>query len=1209
MITDILWNVTQALHAKGIISFEVKDQILTAKGEGDNKKAIYLLHVLQRQLEVHSDPDQYLVNICNVLINQQQQTLTDIAISILQQLGQFVILLLIIINIFHMSGQPIPDRPTHSSTPDRPTHSSTPDRPTHSSTPDRPTHSSTPDRPTHSSTPDRPTHSSTPDRPTHSSTPDRPTHSSTPDRPTYSSTPDRPTYSSTLDPSVQEYCQIIKDKFKIYKNESEWPVLRCGEQYFGRLSLVDRNAQNNKQWSITRGDNDIISQVHSKIEIEDVLKPNDSDQSLTVVVDGPPGIGKTTLCRKLLNLWANGELKHKQYDLVLYCPLRNINIAQANKLEQLLNYNYQCPDVSMVTEWLERSHGKGLLIIFDGWDELSTQLRQSSLPTKIICKQLLHKCSVIVTSRSYASSSLLKLTSVNKHVQIMGFLEEEINTVIKGTLENNPQIAQKLIDELKIRNDVYTLCYIPLICSIVIHVFEVNGQLPTTLTKLYENFKLQTIRRYVANTGHYDPEDIQSLNEKHLPSNIATSFKEMCQFAYESLKENNPKMTFSSIEIQQHLKQTGYLGLIRNYDKDVYQFLHLSIQEFLAAWWIAKYNEKTEEIFNAHFDDDHFRMCLRFVAGLTQLKHEKNYQQYFNKELDLQCKRKPLFGFDVCYRSRFYQNPEIRLEAPDHVPTDDDDDNKFIACLQLLYESQNETLCEILSQSINNHSLCLYRVRLSVFDILCLSYFLNNSNITWNHLHLGILNEQEVQILTNTLTNNSQHNQCKILQVGLYQVSMEQVIKLFQLSFFHNIQQCYITLSDYQQDLLYKLLLSLLQLHQLKILHLYLLNADLSSSTTGQYSELTKCLEMNCTLQELVIERGLIDMANDIVNGVANNKSITSFTLTSSSTLDSTELSDETIQHLLKNNHTLQALDIYNELSSSLNIVEVNTPLTAMGLNILHLPHIKGLQYLKLYQCHQPHLIFHSYPNLQQLDISLDTAESVNELFTILQSNTTLKALRVNIENRDIYSSIGNSLRDMLTQNKTIQCLEIDPPYYYYYYSYISSTYLSYLTTGLSYNNSLQKLSVDILLSHTNNQQLQTYFNVISQKYNLTELKVYFALDQSYSNCSYEEKEQIITSLYFEQILPLVTNMLKLHTTIRLLYVQCYDIDRYLSRSQWIDSIKHLLQTIFLHPSLEYIRIKRTQFLQDTFKEQKKTLIDKRKQQQLIKPLPIVDIW
>ena len=846
MITDILWNVTQALHTKGIISFEVKDQILTAKGEGNNKKAIYLLHVLQTQLEAHSDPNQYLVNICNVLINQQQQTLTDIAISILQQLGQFVILLLIIYSlIFHISGQTVPDQPTYSgtpdqfttpdrtansSTPDRPTYSSTPDRPTYSGTPDQPTYSSTPERPTYSSTltcilhflqtlfikirstfsntqdqatysrlspdqptyssrpdrptyssrpdrptyssrPDRPTYSSRPDRPTYSSRPDRPTYSGTPDRPTYSSTPDRPTYSSTLDTSVQQYCQIIREKYTHQPVvTTDWPP-PVGKNFFGQLMLLEPQQQNDdettiqKTWCTVRGQIDKIPKLtkDKQIETEDVLKPNDSDQSLTVVVDGPPGIGKTTLCRKLLNLWANGELKHKQYDLVLYCPLRNINIAQASSLHDLLAIYQNRTKVSKVVDWMRDKEGEGLLIIFDGWDELSTQLRQSSLPTKIICKQLLHKCSVIVTSRSYASSSLLEITSVNKHVQVMGFLEEEINTVIKGTLENNPQIAQELIDELKIRNDVQSLCYVPLICSIVILVYRKLGNLPTTLTQLYEQFILQTIKRHIKIKGIHQIEPRRLYSIDQLPPILATSFKEMCQFAYLSLKENNPKMTFTSQELQQCLKESvkeDYLGLMTTFtvsDEEGYQFLHLSIQEFLAAWWIAKYNEKTEEIFNAHFDDDHFRMCLRFVAGLTQLKHE-NYQQYFNKELDLQCKRRPLFGFDVCYHSRFYQNPKIRLEETSyHVSTDDDDDDKkvkVIACLQLLYESQNETLCEILSKSINNHSLCLYRVRLSVFDILCLSYFLNNSNITWNHLDLKALDEQEVQILTNTVCFN-----------------------------------------------------------------------------------------------------------------------------------------------------------------------------------------------------------------------------------------------------------------------------------------------------------------------------------------------------------------------------------------------------------------------------------------------------------------------
>ena len=247
MITDILWNVTQALHAKGIISFEVKDQILTATGEGDNKKAIYLLHVLQRQLGVHSDPDQYLVNICNVLINQQQQTLTDIATSILQQLGQFVLLLLIYSLIFHISGQTISDQPTYSGTPDQPTYYSTPD---HSDTltscferlqrPFKRSHS-TPDRPTYSGTPDQPTYYySTPDQSdTLTSCFERLQRPFKRSR----STPDQPTYSSTLDPSVQQYCQIIKEKYTHQPVvTTDWPP-PVGKNFFGKLMLLEPQQQ------------------------------------------------------------------------------------------------------------------------------------------------------------------------------------------------------------------------------------------------------------------------------------------------------------------------------------------------------------------------------------------------------------------------------------------------------------------------------------------------------------------------------------------------------------------------------------------------------------------------------------------------------------------------------------------------------------------------------------------------------------------------------------------------------------------------------------------------------------------------------------------------------------------------------------------------------------------------------------------------------
>ena len=102
-------------------------------------------------------------------------------------------------------------------------------------------------------------------------------------------------------------------------------------------------------------------------------------------------------------MWAKEELTHGKYNLVLYCPLRNHEVAQANEIKQLLKYTYDCNEVTTVTEWLQKIHGQGLLIIFDGWDELSTDLRQSSLAARIIRREILAKCSVIVTSRSYAS--------------------------------------------------------------------------------------------------------------------------------------------------------------------------------------------------------------------------------------------------------------------------------------------------------------------------------------------------------------------------------------------------------------------------------------------------------------------------------------------------------------------------------------------------------------------------------------------------------------------------------------------------------------------------------------------------------------------------------------------------------------------------------------------------------------------------------------
>ena len=1051
---------------------------------------------------------------------------------------------------------------------------------------------------------------------------------------------------------------------------TDWPP-RIGIDFYGRLALVekqDSNTQAQSAWHLLRGqvDETVKLTENKEISVEDVLQPKDSSLSLRVVIDGPPGIGKTTLCRKLLNMWSNGTFVHQQYDLVLYCPLRNSKIATATTLADL--FVRQLNRYKNVPKWFEERDGEGLLIIFDGWDELSEQLRQSSLAASIICKDELDQCSIIVTSRSYASSSLLEIMSnLSRHVQVIGFSEEEISTVIIQTLQKDTKLAQelihenterdemilndtrpdakykshftttqsskdsqlavKLINDLKVRNDVQSLCYVPLVCSMVILVYcKEGGLLPTTLTQLYENFILQTIRRHVKRHD-INPRILGSLSS--LPSQLAKPLQEMCQLAYTNLA--NTRMTFSSHQLQSlsEAVKEDYLGLMTTfteYDDEKYQFLHLSIQEFLAAWWIAKHEKKTEEVFKDHFDDDHFRMCLRFVAGLTHLEHE-SYQQYFNKQqLDLQCKRKPLFGTKTFHLSLsyFYQNPEIRRF--DHIRSDDFD-NVPILLFQLLYESQNTTLCQVLAQSINNHSLCLDRdrVSLSLFDRLCLSYCINNCNTMWNYLQLGIVSNQPLSVFTAGLTNNSLQTQCKRLEVEFFQPTDELIHKLLQPSLLYNIQECYCVLS-YGQYVPCLVLLQFLNLPQLKILHLRMEYSTIPTVDNTYYTdkctEIEKCIEMNSTLQEMKIEykvkNEITSTIISVIRGVTRNKTITSLTIVVHA--PPPPLPDGLIEQLLKDNNTLQALslDIPDKLlPSSLNIVEVNTPLTALGIKWHELissnklmtsllPHIKGLHCLMLYKPYPPDLLFLPHPSLHTLTLPLDTAESAIELFTILQTNTTLKALSVEIKEERVYtSSMGTSLQDMLTQNQTLKYLEINNGWY----DDIPSSFLSFLTTGLRHNTSLQQLSVSIPL----NEEIRTFINVISQKNNLTELKVDFKLDQSYSNCSREEKEQIMTPLFYEQVLPAVTNMLQSHTTIRLLRIVCEDINRGSSQPNWIELVQHLYETIFIHPSLEYIDIYMGSIfppppLEDTLKDQKKTLIDKHRKEQPHKPLPIVKI-
>ena len=120
---------------------------------------------------------------------------------------------------------------------------------------------------------------------------------------------------------------------------------RCfGGDKFGQLGLIKGHGGclsepegMKRSWNMLQGKLDNIMNVSKKIDIQDVLKHNDDNSPIKVVVDGPPGVGKTTLCHKLCNMWAKNELKKSSFDLVFLISLRDEAASSAENIYDLVS--------------------------------------------------------------------------------------------------------------------------------------------------------------------------------------------------------------------------------------------------------------------------------------------------------------------------------------------------------------------------------------------------------------------------------------------------------------------------------------------------------------------------------------------------------------------------------------------------------------------------------------------------------------------------------------------------------------------------------------------------------------------------------------------------------------------------------------------------------------------------------------------------------
>ena len=896
---------------------------------------------------------------------------------------------------------------------------------------------------------------------------------------------------------------------------------RVGGDKFGQLGLVKGHGgclsepQGIKRlWDMLRGKLDNIMNVSEKIDIQDVLKHNDDNSPIKVVVDGPPGVGKTTLCQKLCNMWAKNELEKCSFGLVFLISLRDEEASSAENIYDLVSLFHGSKNMcEAVSYGIIETDGKDMLLIFDGWDEFKGRDQNRLFILDIIQGRQLQKCNVLVTSRTYTSAKLLQLQSVNRHVEVLGFEEEEIFSYISNELTK--ENAEQLIKELEIREDVLSLCYIPFVCSMLVRVYQLSGFiLPNTLTKFYKKYVLYAVKRSMKKQ-ELDPDTVESLEE--LQEDQKRAFDELCCCAYEKLKTQNTTFNRNEMLKLSHSLKCEHFGLMNCYkiaDTTKHQFLHLTIQEFLAAWWITQqYDQKL--LFREHFLGTHFRMTLRFVAGLTELKDD-SYQEYFSKEVDLQCIRKTLFGFESHQYSMFHQNPQLLCDdIPYSVYTLHEPyyDTDTIQLLHLIYESENKVLCQIFVSSIINSSLCVDRVNSSRFDLLCLSFLLKNSKITWNYLHHSYVDDK-LQLYN----EDSNINNCIVMKAEYRDITS--VIKIHQSSLCQYLQESYInvfTSDTIHYDSVVIMFTQLFKLPHLTILHVhikkFLFTQSEQHSDNELLVEMEKVLCTNHTIKEFLIELSRLpsnSLINSLLTGVERNDTIQFFSLSSNSTCTKSLQ----IEELLKNNQTLQAVKLNIPIKGilpSLCIIPVNECLTALNIsneNILYLVghdtvhdiitypvkktetlspglenvgrNITNLKSLSLYKPLMPLIIYLDYnPFLQHLDIVLEREESLDELFNILSSNRTTIALRINCQDIGLFhDEVGKSLQLMLSSNKSLQCLEIKSQ------ASNCTLLIKYLTTGLRRNNTLHELNVNIELSE--NMNLKEFFEATDNLQSLT---------------------------------------------------------------------------------------------------------------------------
>ena len=425
-----------------------------------------------------------------------------------------------------------------------------------------------------------------------------------------------------------------------------------------RFHLNAQRAQEMFVEAVREGVDNVYAYQTGKVECEAI--PGLVKEHKLVIISGAPGVGKSTLARKMCQVICQTPGCHG-YILVILVELRDL--LQFMKDFQLVDIlqlfqGMIAQDVSLekLSVVLYKSLGRSVLFILDGFDELPPHLRQSNFLANLLSHDrdsLLRNCDVILTSRSIVTSEIYHQMQTSRsqvsliNIEVLGFTQDQIKIYAKQyfTDQGQPDLFDIFVKKIGAFPQIRGLCLIPVVLSIICQVFLFREDLPPTLTQIYNDYLCVKVLKYSKDLPELD--SILDLPKDH-------DIYRLGQIAYNCIQKH--KVVFDSADLQglgerfsDRKRGCGVLtarpiqcdpkskkGAI-----DSFFFIHLTVQEFLAAVYVSLLTADSQcEIWARYLGVPHMAQVWHFYCGLTKLQLFDRLQRKLNSyrtDFQMQC--------------------------------------------------------------------------------------------------------------------------------------------------------------------------------------------------------------------------------------------------------------------------------------------------------------------------------------------------------------------------------------------------------------------------------------------------------------------------------------------------------------------------------------------------------------------------------------------